>query len=145
MRLRPIKPIRQFAEKFLVEFGRVEDGAPCVVECGEIGERIIVAQLGQGQIVENFNVRAVGVGETDVFDERHFFQYVFCLVAFMQTAVNDGKGERVSVLEKNQRGHGKEFVHLARNFCQRGARIRRAREFDGKNQIRLIVAAVNAV
>jgi hypothetical protein len=132
---RPEIPVGDFLEETLVEFGTVEGLLPRGLEFRPVGEVMLLVQLGEGEIEQDFDVGAVRVGDPNVFDERDFFEDILRFVAFVETARNDGKGERVAVAEQQHRGHAEEFVDFAGDARKLGAGVFGVLQGDGEEKI----------
>ena len=131
----PEIPVGDFLEKAFVEFGTVEGLLPGGLEFRPVGEVMLLVQLGEGEIEQDFNVGAVRIGDADVFDERDFFEDVLRFVAFVETAGNDGEGERVAVAEQQHRGHAEEFVDFTGDARKLGAGVFGVFQGDGEEEV----------
>ena len=88
---------------------------------------------------------AVWIVDIDILDERHFFKDITVTVSLTWSAVDDGKGECVSVLENQHRWHGIEFVDFTSDVRKRGAGVDISLEFDSEKQIRVIDGVINTL
>ncbi|MEN6421203.1 MAG: hypothetical protein ABFD76_04585 [Smithella sp.] len=92
-------------------------------------------EFGKRKIIKDFDMRTVRAVNGYLLDECYFFQNVLLVILFMQTPIDDGKGQAPTVLKDNHHGHGKDFIHFTGHLRQSGARILSTSQFNGKKQI----------
>ena len=75
-------------------------------------------QGAEGEVVQNLDVGAMGISQTDVLYERDLFQDVFARLSFVQAAINDSQRNRLAMAKEDQRRHVKQLIDLAGDPCK---------------------------
>ena len=86
----------------------------------------------------------MGIRNVNVLDERHLFKHIKGPITLTRSAVDNGEGEGVSMLENQERGHGKKFINFACDIGKCRAGIGVSFESDGEKEIGLIDTLINA-
>ena len=84
------------------------------------------------------------IHNVNILDERHLFKHIKVSVALTRSAVDNGKGQRVSVLKNQQCRYNVELVDFAGDIRKGGAGIGIPFKFDSEKQVGLIDTFVNA-
>ena len=75
------------------------------------------------------------VFDSDVFNERDFFQDIFIFIPFVLAAINDGKREILPMFKQNHDGHGKQSIDLPCDVAQFRPAVLVLGKRNGKKQI----------
>ena len=87
---------------------------------------------------------AVWVLDINILDERHLFEDIVLLLALTGSAVDDGEGERLPVLENQECRYDKQLVDFTGDIDKRGAGIGIAFEFDCEKKVGVIEGVIHA-
>ena len=110
----------------------------------EVRKPVLLIERIKRQVRQDVKVGTVRIHNVNVLDECHLFKHIKVSVALTRSAVDNGKGQRVSVLKNQQCGYNVEFVDFAGDVSECGAGIGTSFKFDSEKQIGLIDTFVNA-
>ena len=137
---RPLEPAEQFAVEAPVQLLDVERSLPGDVQLVEV-VNVRFPHARQRELAEDFEVRAVRVGEADVLDQGDLFEHVLLGGALVCAAVDDGQGQRCAVPVEDENRHMHEAVDGAGHVGQARAGVGVLGEFDGQEEKRVVAAA----
>ncbi len=113
------------------------------MQADEVGDAVVSIEVGNGKIIEYFDVGPDRIGEANIFDKRGLLQDVPVGLPFVQSAVDDGEGDAVAMADEDQGRHGEGFVDRAGDARQEGAGIEIGRQFGSEEQIGVDAGAVH--
>ena len=106
----PEVPVGDFLVEAVVKRVGVEALLPGLVEGDEVVNGGEGVEVGEGEVVQNLDMGADGIGKTDILDQGGFFENVAFGLSFVEAAVDDGHGQGVAMAQEHECRHRQRLV-----------------------------------